>query len=89
MQSFPYGRRPLPPSPGDRVVLLARDGSRTRQCGLVRETRPVPHPFGGRPDLWARVNWDNGASGWMAIGRSLMVIGVEPVRDPNWNPNRI
>ena len=100
-QSFgrprPRGRVPAqPPRPqpqrGDRVVLLARDGSRTRQAGRVLETRLVPNPFGGRGEPWARVSWDNGASAWMAIGRSLEVTerasaaAFDPNRDPAWRP---
>lgn len=68
-------RRATLPNPGDRVMLLSRDGSPTRQRGLVRETRRVPNPFGGAGQMWARVQWDNGAGAWMAIGRSLVVLG--------------
>lgn len=73
---------------GDRVVLLMRDGSRSRQTGTVLETRLVPNPFGGRGEPWARVAWVNGATAWMAIGRSLEVIGQTPSRGPNYDPNR-
>lgn len=76
--------RPPAPTAGDRVVLLGRDGNPTRQKGLVRETRRVPNPFGGLGDMWARVQWDNGAGGWMAIGRTLQVIGRG-----EYDPNRI
>ena len=59
---------------GDRVVFAGRGGA--PQYGLVRETRSLPNPFGGRPALWAKVVWSNALlePGWMAVGSSLEVV---------------
>jgi hypothetical protein len=79
MASSSFGRpRGNDVRPGDRVVFAGRGGP--AQYGLVRETRDVPNPFGGRAALWAKVAWDNvlREPGWMAVGNSLQVVADHP-----------
>jgi hypothetical protein len=71
---------------GDRVVFAGRGGA--PQYGLVRETRSVANPFGGRPALWAKVVWDSSLRepGWMAVGSSLEVVPDRPA--PSGRPRQ-
>jgi len=60
--------------PGDRVLFRGRGID--KQYGLVKETRAVPSPFGGRAALWARVVWESTLRepGWMCVGAALEVV---------------
>lgn len=60
--------------PGDRVT-YRQSPHTTPIKGTVNDVQRVPNGFGGSL-LSAHIRWDNGASAWTPLTRSIEVVGA-------------